>query len=70
MKKYSAGQVDVAVIGAGPAGSTFAHFLALSKPEARIAIIDGQTRERSKVCGGDLGRGRRGWVSCVKSGCG
>ena len=45
---------DVAVVGAGPAGSTFARFLALSKPEARIAIIDGQTRERSKVCGGLL----------------
>ena len=45
---------DIAVIGAGPAGSTFARFLALSKPEARIAIIDGQTRERSKVCGGLL----------------
>jgi flavin-dependent dehydrogenase len=45
---------EVAVVGAGPAGATFARFLALSKPDVRIALIDGQTRERSKVCGGLL----------------
>lgn len=47
-------QFDVAIVGAGPAGATFARLLALGKPDARIALIDGQSRERSKVCGGLL----------------
>ena len=45
---------DVAIIGAGPAGSTLASRLASALPELQIAIIDGQSRERSKVCGGLL----------------
>ena len=45
---------DVAIVGAGPAGSTFARMLARSNPDVKITLIDGQTREHSKVCGGLL----------------
>ena len=45
---------DVAVIGAGPAGSTFAKELAARLPEARILLIDGQTEQNAKPCGGLL----------------
>lgn len=45
---------DVAVVGAGPAGSVFARELALARPEMKIALIDGQTGQRAKVCGGLL----------------
>lgn len=45
---------DIAIVGAGPAGSTFARMLALERKELRIALIDGQTPERRKVCGGLL----------------
>ncbi|MBQ7380173.1 MAG: FAD-binding protein [Clostridia bacterium] len=45
---------DVAVIGAGPAGSIFACELATRKPDTRIALIDGQTEQNAKPCGGLL----------------
>ncbi len=45
---------DVAVIGAGPAGSMFAKMLATEAPELKIIVIDGQSEQRSKVCGGLL----------------
>lgn len=45
---------DVAIIGAGPSGSVFAKELACKKPELKILLIDGQTRENSKPCGGLL----------------
>lgn len=45
---------DVAVIGAGPAGSTFACELAARKPDTRILLIDGQTDQNAKPCGGLL----------------
>lgn len=45
---------DIAVIGAGPAGSIFASQLAQKAPELKIALIDGQDETRKKVCGGLL----------------
>ncbi len=45
---------DIAVIGAGPAGATFAKELALRKPEISILLIDGQTEQNAKPCGGLL----------------
>ena len=45
---------DVAVIGAGPAGATFAKELAARKPEMRILLIDGQSEQNAKPCGGLL----------------
>ncbi len=45
---------DVAVIGAGPAGAVFARELGLANPSIRILLVDGQTEERPKVCGGLL----------------
>lgn len=45
---------DVAIIGAGPAGSVFARELAQRKPELKILLIDGQSEQQRKVCGGLL----------------
>ncbi len=45
---------DVAVIGAGPAGATFARELAANLPDTRILLIDGQTDHNAKPCGGLL----------------
>lgn len=45
---------DIAVIGGGPAGATFARELAKSRPEKRIVLIDEKPRTGSKVCGGLL----------------
>jgi len=45
---------DIAIIGGGPAGATFARELALSCPQKRIVLIDEKPRTGSKVCGGLL----------------
>ncbi len=45
---------DVAVVGAGPAGAFFARELSLKRPEMKILLIDGQSEERKKPCGGLL----------------
>ena len=45
---------DVAIVGAGPAGSVFARTLAERCPDMKIILIDGQTEEHKKVCGGLL----------------
>ena len=45
---------DVAVIGGGPAGATFARELAKSQPNIKIVLIDEKPRTGSKVCGGLL----------------
>ena len=45
---------DIAVIGGGPAGATFARELAKSQPDIRIVLIDEKPRTGSKVCGGLL----------------
>ncbi|MBQ3016457.1 MAG: FAD-binding protein [Clostridia bacterium] len=45
---------DIAVIGAGPAGSVFVFELAKARPELKILLIDGQSKESAKPCGGLL----------------
>ena len=45
---------DVAVVGAGSAGAVFASLLGHMRPDLRILVIDGQTEEHKKVCGGLL----------------
>ena len=45
---------DIAVIGAGPAGSVFATELSKHNPKYKILIIDGQSEDNKKVCGGLL----------------
>ena len=45
---------DVAVIGAGPAGAVFVRELAKANPELKIALIDGQSPDSAKPCGGLL----------------
>ena len=45
---------DIAVIGGGPAGATFARELARSQPDKRIVLIDDTPSTGSKVCGGLL----------------
>lgn len=45
---------DVAIIGAGPAGSVFAWELAKRQPNLSILLIDGQTDNTPKPCGGLL----------------
>ncbi len=45
---------DVAVVGAGPAGSVFARELSRLRPELSVILVDGQTEENKKPCGGLL----------------
>ena len=49
MEKY-----DIAIIGAGPAGSTLAREIALAKPSLSVLLIDAQKPDSGKVCGGLL----------------
>lgn len=50
----SLGFFDVAIIGAGPAGSVLAAQLAHKRPELKILLVDGQSENNKKVCGGLL----------------
>ncbi len=45
---------DVAIVGAGPAGSVFARELAARRPDLTIALLDGQAVSLPKPCGGLL----------------
>ena len=45
---------DIAVVGAGPAGSVFAKEISESRPDLKIILIDGQSRNSAKPCGGLL----------------
>lgn len=45
---------NIAVIGGGPAGATFARELARMRQDIKIVLIDAKPRTGSKVCGGLL----------------
>lgn len=45
---------DIAIIGAGPAGSTLARELATAREDMKILLIDGQNASHPKPCGGLL----------------
>jgi flavin-dependent dehydrogenase len=45
---------DIAVVGAGPAGAVFLRELACTHSDLKIALIDGQTQNSTKPCGGLL----------------
>ena len=45
---------DIAVVGAGPAGAVFVKELATACPNLDILLIDGQSPESAKPCGGLL----------------
>lgn len=45
---------DIAVVGAGPAGAVFVKEIAEARPELKILLIDGQSPESAKPCGGLL----------------
>ena len=45
---------DIAVVGAGPAGAVFVKELAQSRPDFKIVLIDGQSQNTAKPCGGLL----------------
>ena len=45
---------DVAIIGGGPAGAVLARELAELSPSLKLLLIDGQTAQNPKVCGGLL----------------
>jgi flavin-dependent dehydrogenase len=45
---------DIAIIGAGPAGSTLARELATAREDMKILLIDGQNASLPKPCGGLL----------------
>ena len=47
-------QYDIAIIGGGPAGATFAREVAKACPEKKIILIDEKPKTGSKVCGGLL----------------
>ena len=45
---------DIAVVGAGPAGAIFVKEIASARPELKIVLIDGQSPDTAKPCGGLL----------------
>lgn len=45
---------DIAVVGAGPAGAVFVKELAAARPELKILLVDGQSPDSAKPCGGLL----------------
>ncbi len=45
---------DIAVIGAGPAGAVFAKEIAQARPDLKIILVDGQSPDSAKPCGGLL----------------
>ena len=52
MGNHPSAEYDVAIVGAGPAGSTLARLLGAAG--RRVALIDGQRTGSGKVCGGLL----------------
>ena len=45
---------DIAIVGAGPAGSIFAREVSKTRPDLKILLIDGQKSSSAKPCGGLL----------------
>ena len=45
---------DIAVVGAGPAGAVFVMELAKARPDLKILLLDGQSVDSAKPCGGLL----------------
>ena len=45
---------DIAVVGAGPAGAIFVKEIAQARPDLKIVLIDGQSPDSAKPCGGLL----------------
>ena len=45
---------DIAVVGAGPAGTVFVREMARTRPNLKILLIDGQAPHSAKPCGGLL----------------
>ena len=45
---------DIAVVGAGPAGAVFVKELSQARPDLKIILIDGQSPDSAKPCGGLL----------------
>lgn len=45
---------DIAVVGAGPAGAIFVKEIAEARPDLKIVLIDGQSPDSAKPCGGLL----------------
>ncbi len=45
---------DIAVVGAGPAGAVFVKEIAQAHPDLKIVLIDGQSPDSAKPCGGLL----------------
>ena len=54
MKQNAKAFYDIAIVGAGPAGAIYAKEVAQLCPELKIILIDGQSRESAKPCGGLL----------------
>ena len=54
MKKKDSNLYDIAVVGAGPAGAVFVKTIAEARPELNILLIDGQSPDSAKPCGGLL----------------
>ena len=45
---------DIAVVGAGPAGTVFVKEIKQACPDLKILLIDGQSSDSAKPCGGLL----------------
>ena len=54
MEQNNKSVYDIAVVGAGPAGAVFVKELAQARPDLKIVIIDGQSPDSAKPCGGLL----------------
>ena len=54
MERKNTNVYDIAIIGAGPAGSIFASEIARARPDLKLLLIDGQQLSSAKPCGGLL----------------
>jgi flavin-dependent dehydrogenase len=54
MTRYNECAYDIAIIGSGPAGAVFAKEIAKACPNLKIILVNGQSRDSAKPCGGLL----------------